>query len=125
MNINDIKKMTPKEVAEFCDDNYFNFPIIKHIESTDDLKEASKYMGILMGHYSFLASLLAHLKYMIRDAKVSGNQKEANDLIDKRTTIDLAFNIIKDQYAMISRRITIYEDLADEMKMTDYIKKKK
>lgn len=26
MNINDIKKMTPKEVAEFCDDNYFNFP---------------------------------------------------------------------------------------------------
>jgi len=45
--------------------------------------------------------------------------------IVKCKIMEEAFNIIKDQYAMISRRITIYEDLADEMKMTDYIKKKK
>lgn len=123
MTINNIHTKTPKEVAEFCDENYFNFPILEAIETPEDLIEASKQMGTLMGHSAFLASLLSHLKYHIRNAKNNRDKELAADLIDKKSIIEYAYNIISQHYTCLSRRITIHKDVMTELGMVDYGRK--
>lgn len=123
MTINDINNKTPQEIAEFCDENYFNFPILEAIETPEDLMEASKQMGLLMGHSAYLASLLSHLKYLIRESKINGEKDKTAALIDKKSIIEYAYNIIGQHYTCLSRRITIHKDIMLELGMTDYIKK--
>lgn len=70
MNIGDIADVSVRDLAEFCDKEYFSFPIVQRVESPDDLQRVSEQMGILTGYSSFLASIMSHLKYMIRSAKM-------------------------------------------------------
>lgn len=74
MNIGDIADVSVRDLAEFCDKEYFSFPIVQRVESPDDLQRVSEQMGILTGYSSFLASIMSHLKYMIRSAKNDGNK---------------------------------------------------
>lgn len=123
MTINDIVKMESEDIANYCDRYYFNFPILESVENSDDLKEASRQMGILMGYHAFLASMLSHLKYMIREEKKNGNKEMAADLIDKKTIIEYAFEVVKQHYTCLSRRVTIHKDVMAELGMSDCIKK--
>lgn len=93
MNIGDIADVSVRDLAEFCDKEYFSFPIVQRVESPDDLQRVSEQMGILTGYSSFLASIMSHLKYMIRSAKNDGNKELADDLIDKsRMLLSLLIN---------------------------------
>lgn len=54
MNIGDIADVSVRDLAEFCDKEYFSFPIVQRVESPDDLQRVSEQMGILTGYSSFL-----------------------------------------------------------------------
>lgn len=120
MNIGDIADVSVRDLAEFCDKEYFSFPIVQRVESPDDLQRVSEQMGILTGYSSFLASIMSHLKYMIRSAKNDGNKEH---LIDKKTIIENAFKSVNQSYACLSRRVAIHKDIMMELYMTDSIKK--
>lgn len=118
MNIGDIADVSVRDLAEFCDKEYFSFPIVQRVESPDDLQRVSEQMGILTGYSSFLASI-----NMIRIAKNDGNKELADDLIDKKTIIENAFKSVNQSYACLSRRVAIHKDIMMELYMTDSIKK--
>lgn len=123
MNIRDIADISVRDLAEYCDKEYFLFPIVQRVETPDDMQRVSEQMGILTGYSSFLASIMSHLKYMIRDAKNDGNKELADDLIDKKTIIENAFKSVNQSYACLSQRVAIHKDIMMELHMTDSIKK--
>lgn len=125
MSINDIVSMSPKELADYCDEYYFSFPVLPSVETPDDLRQASEQMGILTGYYSFTSSMLSHLKYMVRDAKKSKQKELADDLIDKKVILENAQSVLQQLYASLSRRISVHHDIMTELKMTDQIYKRR
>lgn len=125
MSINDIVSMSPKELADYCDEHYFSFPVLPSVETPDDLRQASEQMGILTGYYSFTSSMLSHLKYMVRDAKKSKQKELADDLIDKKVILENAQSVLQQLYASLSRRISVHHDIMTELKMTDQIYKRR
>jgi len=116
LNQNQILHCTVEELASWAVPKFFT-PISVDVETVEGLNEVSKCMQNLSNQYAFLASMLAVLKYSIRQAKDNKNKVEADELIDKREIMQRALDNVKQQQSTVSRMITIRQEVNRELGM--------
>lgn len=123
MTYQQILNKTPEDLLEYLGSE-FGVKLPESVNTIEDMENASMLMIKLTGNYSYLSSLLSCAKYSVRQLKREGNKLEAEDMIDKRDMIEGFVNAVKQQYAAISRAVTIHIENNRELQMnaSGYIK---
>lgn len=116
MDYNSILKLEATELLEWLMDNFF-IQIPSEIITVEDMQEAGKLLMQLSNNYSYLCALSSYAKIATRDAKRSGNKREHEDMVDKKEVIQNMTDCIKQQYAAISRAVTIHIENNVELRM--------
>ena len=116
MNQNEILQCTVEDLAAWAVPEFFT-PISVDVETVEGLNEVGQCMQRLSNRYAFLASMLAVLKYSIRQAKDKKNKVETDELIDKKEIMQRALDNVKQQQSTVSRMITIRQEVNRELGM--------
>lgn len=119
MDYREILSMEPLALADWLQRNY-TFVLPANIESIEQMKIAGNMLSELTNHYSFMMQLLTYAKIMVRQEKRKGkeNKENAEDMIDRKESIQNTADTLKMQYQTISRMITVKKEINDELKMT-------
>ena len=113
----EILKLSPVELLFELEKEYIK-KIPCSIETSEDLKAAGKMLCELTNSYSYLMSLNTLADMQLRNAKARKEDKEMiADMTSRRDAIKNAVEIIKFQYAGLSRAITVRKQVDEEMKM--------
>ena len=118
MSYDEILSKEPKEFLRWLVVT-FSITIIKHILTADDLKIASSALLKLSGYYSYLVTLQTYAKIETRNKKRYSDKKTYEDYIDKKEAIFNMIEIVKQEYASISRAVTIYQNIVAELRMNE------
>lgn len=104
--------------------NTFSVKMPQKISTIADMENASDLLLKLSSYYSYLCTLLSYAKVMVRNAKRNREKEEYEDLIDKKEIIQNKTDVVKQQYAAISRAVTIQIENNAELRMntTGFIK---
>ena len=113
----------PKELLNYLVEKFY-VPLPEAIFTAADMEAASKLLIKLSGEYSYLTALLLYAKIAVRDTKRNGAKSDYEDMIDRRDTIEGVTNAVKQQYAAVSRAVTIHIENNQELRMNTqgYIK---
>lgn len=113
----------PKELLNYLVEKFY-VPLPEAIFTAADMEAASKLLIKLSGEYSYLTALLLYAKIAVRDTKRNGSKPDYEDMIDRRDTIEGVTNAVKQQYAAVSRAVTIHIENNQELRMNTqgYIK---
>jgi hypothetical protein len=96
-----------------------NFTVIlpSEICSIEDMNNASKLMLRLSSSYSYLVGLSSAAKVLKREIKRGGKTEDFQDMVDRCEIIQGVTDIVEQQYAAISRAVTIHIENNKELKM--------
>lgn len=97
--------------------NEFSIEIPEVIATPQDMENASQILLHLSGAYSYLMALLSYAKLKTREAKRNLSKEEYEDMVDRRDVIDNVKDIVKQNYAAVSRAVTICIENNNELKM--------
>lgn len=97
----------------------FSISIPHKIESMEDMNEAAQLMLTLTGYYTYLCELLSYAKIAVRQAKRNQTKLEWEDCVDKQVAIDKWLDIVKQQYAALSRVVTVRTENNKELYMSN------
>lgn len=116
MNYAQVLNMEPMELISWLNET---FPVAmpQKIITVLDMENASDLLLRLSSYYSYLCNLLSYSRVMVRNAKRNKEKEEYEDLIDKREIIQNKTDAIKQQYAAISRAVTIQIENNAELRM--------
>ena len=95
-----------------------------HIDSIEDMNNASKLLLKLSSNYSYICPLQSHAKIATRIAKRNKSKDDPDstidyeDMVDKKEIIDNVADCIKQEYNAISRAVTIKIESNRELQMT-------
>ena len=115
----DYEKILAKEPRELLKWllSEFNVEQPKEILTVQDMELAAGLMLKLSGFYSYLCALLSYAKIATRDAKRGGDKRYHEDMVDKKDIIQNMTDSVKQQYASISRAVTIHQENNMELRM--------
>ena len=116
INQNEILKCSVEELAKWAVPSFFT-PISVDVDTVDGMRDVGRCMQELSNQYAFLASVLAVLKYSVRQAKDEKNKVVADELIDKKEIIQRALDNVKQQQSTVSRMIIIRQEINRELNM--------
>lgn len=116
MDYNAILKMNTKQLLEWLINNFL-IEIPTEIISIEDMQVASKLLMKLSNNYSYLCALSSYAKLATREAKRSGNKTEHENMVDRKEIIQNMTDCIKQQYAAVSRAVTIHIENNAELRM--------
>ena len=114
----DLLSMEPSDLLSWFQKHFF-FELPGAIASAEECQKASELLVKITGYYSYAMALLSYAQLAVRDRKRSGEKKEYEDMVDRRTVIDNFVHILQQQYAAISRSVTIYFKNLEELRMSD------
>lgn len=113
MEYNSILSMNPTYLLEWLLQNFtVNLP--EEIISVEDMNNASKLLLKLTSYYSYMNSLLSAAKIAKRKSKRNANVEEYQNMVDRTEIIQNMVDVIKQQYAAVSRAVTIHIDNNNE-----------
>lgn len=81
------------------------------------MEQASVILIQLSTYYAYLCTLLSYAKINARMAKRTGNKAAYEDAVDKKEIIQNMTDSIKQQYAALSRAVTIRIENNQELKL--------
>lgn len=116
MDHNAILNMDPVEMVSWLS-NEFLVAVPEEIVTVDDMTRAAKLLLRLSSSYSYLCVLHTHAKITTRELKRGGNRAAYEDMIDRRDAIGCITEAVKQQYAAISRSVTIKIENNKELQM--------
>ncbi len=116
MNYEEILRMEPKALLEWLIKE-FHVEQPKEILTVDDMQLASALLLQLSSYYSYLCALLSYAKIATRESKRSGEKALHEDMVDKKDIIQNMTDAVKQQYASISRAVTIHQENNTELRM--------
>lgn len=113
-----ILNQSPIELIEWTA-NEFEIHLPNKISSADDMEYASELLLKLTAYHAYLCEFLSYTKIIVRSAKRNLSKTEWEDLVDKQNIIDRRLDIVKQQYAALSRAVTIHTENNKELFMTN------
>ena len=116
MNYEDVYKMDPVVLIQWLR-NTCVVPMPSSIETPEDMQLASELMLKLSNSHVYLLELLSYGKIMVRRAKRELPKEEYEDMIDRQNAVQNAFDMVKQQYAVLSRAVTIKSERNRELQM--------
>lgn len=123
MTYKDIIKMDPYDLIDFLT-RTLTVKMPDHIDSIEDMNNASKLLLKLSSNYSYICPLQSHAKIATRIAKRNKSKDDPDstidyeDMVDKKEIIDNVADCIKQEYNAISRAVTIKIESNRELQMT-------
>lgn len=112
-----ILNMNPLELIRWLHDE-FNVELPTRLISTEDMETASELLLRFSAQYAYLAELLSYAKVAVRVAKREYPKEEWENMVDRKEAIERRLDIAKQQYAAVSRAITVKADVDREMSMS-------
>lgn len=104
----------------------FALDVPGEIITPDDMDEAATLLLKGSSYYSYLCALLSYAKVRVRSLKREGPSKksEYEDMVDRKEVLQNFADAIKQEYAAISRAVTIRMENNLELRMNTngYIK---
>lgn len=116
MNYNNLLSMDPKDLLDWLLQN-FTVELPTEIISIEDMNNASKLLLQLTSFFSYMNSLSSAAKIAKREAKRNATTEEYQNMVDRADIIQNMVDVIKQQYAAISRAVTIHIDNNTELRM--------
>lgn len=121
MRYEELLEMEPDKLLLFLAEQFYE-TLPESICTIEDMENASKMMLRLSSSFSFLTQLLAMAKIKTRIAKREQGLSEDGkikyeDMVDRKEVIINIVEGIKNQYAAISRAVTIHIENNQELKM--------
>lgn len=115
-SVNTLLQKTPTELADILSDN-FGLEAPGAIHSQDDMNSAADMLARLANEYSFLLELLSFAKIDCRETKRIQDKVAYENAVDRKEIISNKVDAVKNQYAAISRAVTIKIENNNELKM--------
>lgn len=115
-NYSNILNMEPTELLRWLSSE-FSVEMPEEILTIEDMNLAAKLLMKLSSYYSFLSLLLSYAKLSTRAAKRNGTKEEYEDMVDRKEIIQNMTESVKQQYAAISRSVTIRIENNQELRM--------
>ena len=112
-----ILNMEPEKLLDWLN-NEFTVQIPEEILSIEDMNEAARILLQLSNSYSYLCTLSSYAKIAARQAKRYGEKMDYEDAVDRKKIIQNMTDCIKQQYAAVSRSVTIRIENNQELRMT-------
>ena len=112
-----ILNMNPLELIRYLHEE-FNVELPTRLISTEDMEQASELLLRFAAQYAYLAELLSYAKVAVRVAKREYPKEEWENMVDRKEAIERRLDIVKQQYAAISRAVTVKTDVNREMSMS-------
>lgn len=116
MDYNTILKLEPKKLLEWMIEN-FSVQLPSEIITVEDMNRAGELLLKLSANYSYICTLLSASKIAKREAKRNASTEEYQDMVDRSEIIQNMTDIVKQQYAAVSRAVTIHIDNNTELRM--------
>lgn len=108
--------MDPNDLLDWLLQN-FTVELPTEIISIEDMNNASKLLLQLTSFFSYMNSLSSAAKIAKREAKRNATTEEYQNMVDRADIIQNMVDVIKQQYAAISRAVTIHIDNNTELRM--------
>lgn len=107
VNVNSVVSLSTGELI----DALYKEVVVSIPENVDpsNFKEVSGLLVKLPNDYAFVNELLAHSRYMVRHFKREKQQREYEDMMDKRDALEDIASSIKLKYQAVSRVISSFE----------------
>jgi len=119
LSLNTIPAMDPKQLFRELKEEFTN-TLPESIRSTDDMWNAQKLLGRLASQYAFLMEATVCVKEekrrMKRD-KENADRLQIDQMMEREDILDQFCNIVKTQYAAVSRMVSIRQSVYDELKL--------
>lgn len=112
-----ILSMSPLELIRWLHDE-FNVELPVRLISAEDMGTASELLLRFSAQYAYLAELLSYAKVAVRIAKREYPKEEWENMVDRKEAIEKRLDIVKQQYAAVSRAVTVKADVDREMSMS-------
>lgn len=109
-------ELPPVQLFAFLRDNFAPSDI-DEIASVEDMQHASKELLRLSSAYSYLNELSAYSKICVREARRNLSRTQFEDMCDRKAVVEDFTKSIQQQYAAVSRAVTIYIESMKELKM--------
>lgn len=116
--IENLLAMSPMDFMKWAIQE-FHIEIPTSIQSIDDAEIVGELLAKSSNKYLYLCELQGQFKILSRDAGRRGDKQLKEDIIDKNTLIDEIGKGVKQQYATLSRMITVRYNNLEELKMSD------
>lgn len=116
MGYEQVFSMAPLELMQWLSDN-FTIQVPSAVLSISDMNNAAGLLLQLTEIYSYLVSLSSYAKVRTREIKRTMPKEVYEDAVDKKEIISNFVDIIKQQYASISRAVTIKMENNQELRM--------
>lgn len=116
LSYEDVLNMNPMELVDWLLTE-FGEELPEKIETVDEMEMAGRLMLRLSGNYSYLTALSAYARIAVREAKRNKSKKEYEDMVDRKEIINSITDAVKQQYAAISRSVTIHTENNKELQM--------
>lgn len=117
LNYSQIFSMEPMELLQWLSEN-FGKTIPVSFESAEEMAEASQIMLECTNNFSYLSELLSVATIQKVQFKNEGDKCSYNDMILKEKIIDNCKKAVLQQYAAISRAITVKSEINRELNMS-------
>lgn len=129
MTYMDVLSMNSYDMIDYLTETFL-VEIPTSINSIEDMNRASELLLKLSTNYSYMNSLLSHIKLITRDAKRQLDKLDAKDpkkaeyktnyedMVDKKELINNITECVKQEYSAISRAVTIKIENNKELSMS-------
>lgn len=111
-----VLNMDPYEMIHWITEE-FSIDIPPEITTIEDMDEAARLLLKISGMYSYLCTLLSYAKIETRNKKRSGDKIAYEDMVDRKEIIQNMVDVVKQQYAAVSRSVTIRMENNRELQM--------
>lgn len=121
-NAEDLFSLPPRELTDLLWSEYdFQIPFNEETISLSDMAMIQKMLVQTGNAYSYLTYLSSVAKIKVRQTKRSKEKgkEDEEDAIDRKEAINNLVEAVKMQYSVISRLITVKQQINEELKMTD------
>ncbi len=109
-------RMDPAELLNWLTKE-FSVQIPGEILTAEDMDNAAKTLLQLSNAYSYLCTLLSYAKIETRQQKRYGEKEDYEDMVDRKEIIQNMVDCIKQNYAAVSRSVTIRIENNQELRM--------
>ncbi len=118
LTFSNMKTMDPEELTERLIREFY-IAVPEEVDSVETMSLAGNLLGELTNNYSYLSSMLALFKVAVRVAKKKKDKELTEDMISKRDTLEVILDMVKQQYAAVSRMLSTRQMVINELRMNE------
>ena len=117
----DIKSILSMDTEDLCVwvQNNFTVKQMTDITGIEDMKEAARLNFELSSYETYFSNLLSYAEVLTRQAKREYSKIEYENMVDRKKIIANKHESLKHQREALSRSVTIYTKMLDEIKYSE------